>query len=301
MSTTQPKSATLPHQVLPPLAPPAAGSGLLEVFRQRYLLGMLVRNTMQSRYQGTALGWAWSYLQPAVRFLMFYFVFQVMIGRGAGVENFAIHLFAGMVIVHFFTESFNGGTQSLVQNRSLITKLAMPKELFPVARLLVALWHTGPMLVILVIACVAMGWAPDPEGLLATLLGFLIILLLGLALALIFSVSNVFFRDFGKVVQTLNQFVTFSVPMMYPFTMVQDRFGERGAEIYLYNPVSTAVLLIQRGFWTGTTDDPKATAALHLPDHLWTRGLIMLAVSAVLVALAQLWFTRFEKRVPERL
>lgn len=286
---------------LPPLAPPAARSGLFEVFRQRYLLGMLVRNTMQARYQGTLLGWAWSYLQPLVRFLMFYFIFQVMIGRGSGMENFAIHLFAGMVLVHFFTETFAGGTQSLVMNRSLITKLAMPKELFPVARMLVSLWHTGPMLIILLIACFFTGWRPDLLGLLAGLLGFLLILILGLALALFFSVSNVFFRDFSKVVQTLTQFVTFSVPMLYPFTLVQDRFGETGAQIYLYNPVAEAVLLIQRCFWTGTTDDPTATAALHMPDHLWTRGLVMVMVSAVLLALAQMWFSRFEKRVPERL
>ncbi|WP_114422253.1 ABC transporter permease [Nocardioides houyundeii] len=289
------------RQQLPPLAPPAATSGLLEVFRKRYLLRMLVHNTIQSRYQGTALGWAWSYLQPAVRFLMFYFVFQIMIGRGAGVENFAIHLFAGMVIVHFFTETFGGGTQSLVQNRSLITKLAMPKELFPVARMLVSLWHTGPMLVILLVACVLTGWRPDAVGLLAGLLGFGIVLVLGLALALIFSVANVFFRDFSKVVQTLNQFVTFSVPMMYPFTMVQDRFGATGAEIYLYNPMAEAVLLIQRCFWSGTTEEPGATTVIHMPPDLWSRGLIMLALSFVLLIIAQMTFTRLEKRVPERL
>ena len=27
-----------------------------------------------------------------------------MIGRGLGIENFAIHLFAGMVLVNYFTE-----------------------------------------------------------------------------------------------------------------------------------------------------------------------------------------------------
>ncbi len=99
-----------------PLVPPAA-TGLGEVVRRRYLLRMLVRNTIQSRYQGTVLGWLWSYLQPAIRFCLFYFLFQVMVGRGGSMENFAVHLFAGMVIVHFFTETFNGGTQSLIQNR----------------------------------------------------------------------------------------------------------------------------------------------------------------------------------------
>ncbi|HEX6149390.1 ABC transporter permease [Nocardioides sp.] len=295
-----------PEAGLPQLAPPSSNSGLLEVFRRRYLLRLLVRSTVDARYQGTFLGWFWSYLQPFVRFLMFYFIFQVMIGRGGVpgspryVENFAIHLFAGMVLVHFFTETFNGGTRSLVSNRSLIVKLSMPRELFPVAHMLVALWHTGPMVVILTVATTLLGWVPDPVGLAAGLLGFLLIGVLGLALALIFSVANVFFRDFGKVVQTLTQFVTFSVPMIYPYTFVEQRFGA-AAEYYLLNPVAVAVLLIQRCFWTGSTDDPAETAAVHLPANLFPLGAIMLAVSLVLLVLAQIWFSRLERRVPERL
>ncbi|PVG83087.1 ABC transporter [Nocardioides gansuensis] len=285
-----------------PMVSPSSTTGLVEVFRRRHLLGLLVRTTMKSRYQGTLLGWAWSYLQPAVRFCLFYFLFQVMIGRGAETTpNFAIHLFAGMVIIHFFTETFNGGTQSLVANRSLIIKLAMPKELFPVARMLVALWHTGPMMVILVIACVATGWRPDMVGLGAGLLGFAVTMSLGLAVGLTFAVANVYFRDFGKVAQTLTQFVTFSVPMMYPYTLVAERFGETGAHYYLFNPMAEAVLLIQRCFWTGSTDDPAATAAAHLPDDLWSRGFVMLGATLLLLLLAQLLFARLEKGVPERL
>jgi ABC-2 type transport system permease protein len=274
---------------------------LAEVVRRRYLLRMLVRNAIQSRYQGTVLGWLWSYLQPAIRFCLFYFLFQVMIERGAGMENFAVHLFAGMVIVHFFTETFNGGTQSLVQNRSLITKLPVPREMFPVSRMLVAAWHTIPMLIILVFVCLLLGWVPDLVGTAAAVLGFTLVALLGLALGLVFSVANVFMRDFGKVAQTLTQFVTFSVPMMYPYTLVQDRFGEPVASYYLYNPIAEAVLLIQRGFWTGTNSDPAYTEGLHLPDDLFTRGLIMTLIALVCVVLAQRLFSRLEARVPERL
>ena len=302
MSTTAsgPTRPTTSELEALPLAPPAA-TGLGEVVRRRYLLSVLVRNTIKSRYQGTVLGWLWSYLQPAIRFCMFYFLFQVMIGRGAGMENFAIHLFAGMVVVHFFTETFNGGTQSLVQNRSLITKLPVPREMFPVARMLVAGWHTIPMLVILVIPCLFLGWTPDPVGMAAAVLGFTLTAALGLALGLLFSVGNVFMRDIGKVAQTLTQFVTFSVPMMYPYTLVQERFGEPIASYYLLNPMAEAVLLIQRGFWTGTTSDPEATAALNLPDHLFTRGLVMTAIALVLLVMSQRIFARLESKVPERL
>ena len=108
-------------------------------------------------------------------------------------------------------------------------------------------------------------------------------------------------RDFGKVAQTLTQFVTFSVPMMYPYTLVSERFGEPIASYYLFNPMAEAVLLIQRGFWTGTTSDPAYTQAIHLPTHLYTRGLIMTLIALVCVVLAQRLFSRLEARVPERL
>jgi ABC-2 type transport system permease protein len=43
-----------------PLAPPSANSGLLEVFRRRYLLSLLVRREISARYQGSFLGLFWS-------------------------------------------------------------------------------------------------------------------------------------------------------------------------------------------------------------------------------------------------
>jgi ABC-2 type transport system permease protein len=293
-----------PEAELPPLASPGSTSGLLEVFRRRYLLRLLVRSTVEARYQGTFLGWFWSYLQPAVRFAMYYFVFQVLIQRG-GVElyPFAIHLVCGMVLVHFFTETFNGGTRSLVANRGLIVKLPMPRELFPVATMLVAFWHTIPMLVITIGVSALLGWTPDPAGVAAALLSLLLVGVLGLALGLLFSVANVFFRDFSKVTQTLTQFTTFSVPMIYPFSLVEERFESVPwvVDVYLLNPIAEAVLLMQRCFWVPLTNDPEAAMVEHLPPDLWSRGLIMLGISIVGLGLAQVWFSRLERRVPERL
>ncbi len=275
-------------------------SGLMEVFRRRYLLRLLVRSTVQARYQGTLLGWFWSYLQPGIRFAMYYFLFQVLIGRGQNIEPFAIHLVCGMVLVHFFTETFNGGTRSLTSNRGLILKLPVPRELFPVASMLVSFWHTVPMLVITVVVSSILGWRPEPVGVAAALLGLSIVALLGLALGLMFSVANVFFRDFGKVTQTLTQFVTFSVPMIYPYSLVRERFGHF-ADYYLWNPLAECVLLMQRCFWIPLTEDPAAYNAEHMPDHLFSRGLGFLAGSLVLLVLAQVWFSKLERRVPERL
>lgn len=281
-----------------PLVPPSGNSGLLEVFRRRYLLKLLVRRELSARYQGSFLGIFWSYIQPAVRLGMYYVVFAVIMGGRT--ENHAIHIFAGLVIVHYFTETFGAGTRSIMANKGLIKKMAVPREMFPVASMLVSAYHVIPGMVLLIGFCAALGWRPDMVGVGAALLGFAIVAVLGTALALVFSAANVYFRDFGNIVQTLTQIVTFSVPMIYPYSMVADRFGA-AAPYYLLNPVAEAVLLFQRGFWTGTTRDPAATEKTDLPEHLFLIGFAHLGVALVVLVLAQMLFWKLEKKIPERL
>ena len=305
-----------------PLTSPSKTSGVLEVFRRRHLLRLMVRREIRARYAGTAFGLAWSYINPLTRFLTFYAVFGLLLGRGMGLENFAIHLFAGMVLVTYFTESVLAGTRSLLSNKGVIAKMAMPREMFPVVSMLVSLWHAFPMMVILVLACLITGWTgdgpawvPDAVGMGAALLGFALMLVLGTALGLMFSCINVIFRDFQRIVATFMNMIQFATPMMYPYWITFERFPDPWHEIYLANPVAEAVMLIQRGFWYPTCDpvcaqmpelqdDGLTTLLVPAPefaDHLFTRGFIMLGISLALLVLAQWVFQRLEKRIPERL
>ncbi|MGZ8735597.1 MAG: ABC transporter permease [Nocardioides sp.] len=284
-----------------PLAPPFSTGGLLDVFRRRYVLKLLVKRELAARYQGSFLGLLWSYVQPLIRFLMYYFVVGMILELDRGIEYFGVHLFAGMVAVHYFVETFTAGTRSIVRNRAIVKKMAMPREMFPVASMIVSAYHTIPQLVILTIAALVIGWQPDAVGFAAGLLGLALITVLGTALALLFSAANVFFRDFSNVVQTLTAFIHFGVPMLYPFTKVDERFGEAFVNIYLANPIAEAVLLLQRCFWTTVTTDPAQTAQEHMPDHLFERGLIQLAICLVFLGIAQVVFTRLENKFPERL
>ena len=283
-----------------PLSEPSANQGLLEVFRRRYLLRLLVRREISARYQGSFLGLLWSYINPLTQFFIYWFVMGFILNLHKNVENFAIHVFAGLIVVHFFTETFNAGTRSIVRNKALVKKMAVPREMFPVASMLVSLYHVGPQLVILIIACLAYGWVPDPGGMLAALLALAIIMVLGTALALLFSADNVFFRDFSSAVSVLTNFVRFGVPMIYPYSLVQERFGEF-AKYYLWDPIAVAVLLFQRAFWVGTTSNPEQVASTDLPPDLFDWGFLMIGVSVVVLVVAQLVFTRLENKIPERL
>jgi ABC-2 type transport system permease protein len=283
-----------------PLQPPWSQQGLVEVFRHRYILSLLVRREIAARYQGSVLGLVWSYVNPLTQFFIYYFVMGILFGRANRTEDFAIHVFAGLIIVHFFVETMNAGTRSIVRNKSLVQKMAVPREMFPVASMLVSLFHVVPQLVILVIFTYLAGWRPDPAGLVYGVMGLLISMTLGTALALLFSAANVFLRDVSNAVSVLSNFVRFGVPMMYPYALVAVRFhGHTGW--YLLNPVTEAVLSFQRAFWVGATSNPARTAALDLPPHLFWLNIRALLICLVVLAIAQSTFTRLERRIPERL
>lgn len=285
---------------LPPLRPPSADNGLFAVFHRRYLLKLLVQREISARYQGSFLGLLWSYINPLSQFFIYWFVIGVILGQHRGVPNFPIHLFAALIIVHFFNETFGAGTRSIVRNRALVVKMAMPREMFPVATMLVSLYHVIPQIVILGIAAALSGWTPDAEGLAALVLALAIIGTLGIAGALMFSAANVFFSDFGNAVSIFNNFVRFGVTMMYPYSMVHEKFGG-AAQYFLLNPIADAVLLFQRAFWTGTLTPQQQAKDGLMPDNLMLVGVLALLASLVLLAIAQLVFSRLENKIPERL
>lgn len=292
--------ATPPRVVDAPLEAPSADQGLVGVFRRRYLLRLLVRREISARYQGSVLGLVWSYINPLSQFCIYFFIMGTIFSLHKSIPNFAIHIFSALIIVHYFTETLNAGTRSIIRNKSLVRRLAMPREMFPVASMLVSLYHVGPQLVILTLASLFFGWTPSLAGVLSFVVAIVLMGTLGTAVALVCSAANVFFRDIGSAVGILINLIRFSVPMIYSYSMVDDRFG-RFADYYVLNPIADAVMLFQQAFWIPTISDEALAEQERLPGNLLELGLIGLGISALLLLVAQLGFSRLNDRIPDRL
>ncbi len=284
------------------LVAPAPRGGLLEVVQQPYLLRLIVSRQLAQMYAASLLGLAWSYVQPALRFGVYYLVMGFILQLHKDTPHFAIHLFTGMVVVHYFGETWTGGTRSIWANKGLVQKMRMPRELFPVASMLVAAYHTLPQVLVLVGACLLSGWHLTWTAVGAGVLGVLILMTFAMAMALFFSAFNVFFRDFQNIVGTIMQFMHFLVPMMYPFALVWDAHDSHPwlYNIYVANPIAQAVMLLQRFFWYPLIEDTDDLGR-HFPPDMWVRGLITLALCGLLLWAAQKFFSRVEGKFPERL
>jgi ABC-2 type transport system permease protein len=284
------------------LVDPSPTGGVVEVFQQHYLLRLIVGRQLAQQYAASLLGLIWSYIQPALRFAVYYFIFGVVLKTHAGIPNFALRLFTAMVFMHYFTETWSGATRSILQNRALVLKMRVPREIFPVAAMMVSFYHTGPQVLILIVICATVGWHISLTAIAAGLLGMAILVTFSMAMALFFSALNVLYRDVQNIVQTILQILNFMVPMMYSYTVIYD-LGKHHAwayQLYMANPLAEAVLLMQRFVWAPSVTNTALLKPMF-PTDLFSRGLIILGVCMFLLYLSQKFFSRLESKFPEQL
>lgn len=281
---------------------PGQSAGLLEIIRSPYLTRLIVHKELRQRYRGSLLGMLWSYAKPATQFLVFYFAIGVFMRMNHNVPNYVVYLFSGVVVINYFTEIFGNATRSVVGNSALVKKIYMPRQLFPVSALWVALAHFGPQVVILLVGSLIFGWLPTFTALAAILLGFLIVSLFALGIGLFTAALNVLYRDAENFVDLLLMMATWVSPVLYTWRMVHDAFARHDLIIlwYLYqlNPVSVAVELFHYGFWAMTLDASQAVE--HVP-HLGLWALAALLISLGTLVLGELAFRRMDYRFAQEL
>lgn len=285
------------------LTTPGLGGGLRDIKQSGFLLKLLVRKELKVRYRGSVLGLLWSYVKPGVQFVVFYVALGIFLGleRSArnpeGLANYAVYLFSGIVLINFFSEALGNAARSIVMNGNLIKKIYLPRELFPVASVWVSAVHFFPQLVVLVVGCVLAGWHPNLIQLLAALAGFIIVGMLATGLGLLFGAANVYFRDSENLVDMLLMVATWASPVMYAWSMVEQKLGSTAFAIYQANPITIGVELFHYAFWFPTTDGSAA-----MPPNLFGLWLpVGLVVAVVIVALGQFTFRRLEGRFAQEL
>lgn len=275
---------------------PGANRGLLEVFRQRHLLSLIVRKEVQIRYRGSIFGWLWSYVKPLVQFVVFFVAIGVFLGANDRVEFFPIYLLSGITVVTFFNEAFSNGTRSLVDNAALIKKIYLPREMFPVSSMLIAAVNTVPQIIVVVAISLFFGWAPTFASLGAILLALVIIAILATGLGLFFGSINVTFRDAQSFVEIIVMVAIWASPVMYDWVQVARVVPDWLFVLYRLNPITAAVELFHYGIWFPLVQD----SAEAVPG-LWTYGLIALVTSLIALVIGQLVFRRLEGRFAQDL
>ena len=176
---------------------------------------------IRARYKQSLFGFAWAVFQPLALTITFVVVFSFIIRFPTDGIPYPIFVYSAMLPWTFFTRGVGGSVGSIVGNMSLITKVRLPRTLFPIATILTyfvdflvgATIFVGLMIYYRVSISPAMALLP---ALLATQILFMI------GVALSGAALNVLFRDVAQMTPLLLQIWMYATPIIYPLSLVPD-------------------------------------------------------------------------------
>ncbi len=225
------------------------------LWRNRELVKASAKREVLGRYRGSFLGLLWSFFNPLFMLAVFTFVFSVIFqarwgGGGGSKTEFALVLFAGLLVFNLFAECINRAPGLILSNTNYVKKVVFPLEILPFVGLLSALFHTLISLGVWLIAYTLFLGIPHLTVfyLPLVLLPFCLFLM-GLSWAL--ASLGVFLRDVSQFIGLLTTTLMFLSPIFYPATA----FPEDYRYILYLNPLTTVVEQTRDVLFWGKTPD----------------------------------------------
>ncbi len=277
------------------------GRRLANLWSRRELLGGLIVSDIRIKYKGSALGFVWSMLAPALTLTTYFLVFSVLLKNG--VPNFALYLFSGLVVWNFFQNAVTAATGVIVDRAALVKKVAFPREILPLANVGSAAVYFVSQLTVLVAFMAVTGHAPDWGWLPLLPLSFIALYLFTAGVAMVVSALTVYLRDVKHLMEVALQLWFWATPIVYSYeNAIAAPLHRHGlATLYFLNPLALIVLTFQRVFYVATTvTSTTASASLHvLPSWPYSTflevNLGLIAVMLVFFLVAEAVFGRLEE------
>lgn len=249
------------------------------IWRNRGLVRALVQREVVARYRGSFAGILWSLFNPVFMLAVYTFVFSVVFkarwsGGSESRSEFALVLFAGMIVFSVFAETITRAPTTIISNPSYVKKVIFPLEILPCVALGSALFHASVSILVWLAAYVLLFGLPHATALLLPLV-LLPLVLLTLGLSWLLASLGVYLRDVAQIVGIATTAMMFMSPIFYPLSALPEQYRA----LLLINPLTPAV--------------EQARAVLvwgRLPDFGMLA--VYLAASALVAWLGFAWFQK---------
>lgn len=195
---------------------------LASPWRHRSLIAALTKREVIGRYRGSTLGLLWSFLLPVFMLAVYTFVFSGVFGaRWAGRTDskgeFALVLFAGLMVFNVFAEVVNRSPSLVKANQNYVKKVVFPLEVLPLVTLGAALFHTMVSYLVWEIFYVLLfGWPTRTALMFPLVLVPLALFTVGLSWLL--AALSVYLRDLEPLVGVFTSALMFMSPIFYPLS-----------------------------------------------------------------------------------
>jgi lipopolysaccharide transport system permease protein len=186
-----------------------------DLWAYRELLYFLTLRDIKVRYKQTLMGVAWVIVQPLATMLLFTLVFNKIARLDSGPIPYPLFAYSGLLLWTFFSVSVTSGTNSLLSNTSLVTKVYFPRAFIPAAAVGAGLVDLCVGSVLLVPLAIYYG-ARVNAGLLLLPVFVLLAVMLALACGMLAAALTVKYRDIRHALPFLLQLWMFASPVVYP-------------------------------------------------------------------------------------
>lgn len=189
--------------------------------RHRDLVWQMTKREVVGRYRGSVLGVAWSFCHPLLMLAVYTFVFSGIFKSRwqqsvaiEGTTDFAVVLFAGMLIHGLFAECVNRAPNLVLANPNYVKKVVFPLEVLPWVSMGSAIFHTGASLVVLLVGLSLSSVGVQPTTLfLPLVLAPFVLLIMGICWLL--AATGVYLRDLSQAVGVVTMVLLFLSPVFY--------------------------------------------------------------------------------------
>ena len=184
------------------------------------LIFRLAAREIRARYKGSMIGVVWAFLVPAMMLAIYTYVFTVVFQakwnqQVSNRTDFALALFAGLIVFNLFAESVGRAPSLLAENSTYITKVIFPLESLCWVQLLVSGFGAAVSTAILLIFYTAVNGIPSATIFwLPLVLLPLVLFLLGAMLIIV--PLGLYIPDVRQVIPPMISLMTFASPVFYP-------------------------------------------------------------------------------------
>lgn len=217
------------------------------------LIYTLSQHRVRVRYKQSVLGITWAVMQPLSLMLIYTVIFSMVAKIETGGAPYAIFVFVGLLPWSYFSTALTSGTSALTSHIHLITKVYFPREILPMTYVIAAFFDFIIALVVLALMMLYYRVPLTPMAL-YTIPIIAVMTIFVMAMTLIFSATQVRFRDVGVGIPLLLQIWMFATPVVYPLSAVQS-LSPTLRFIYMLNPMVGVIENFRRVVLEGVAPD----------------------------------------------
>jgi lipopolysaccharide transport system permease protein len=194
-----------------------------EFWRYRELLYFFAWRDIKVRYRQAVLGAAWAVIQPLLNMVVFAFIFGRLAHMPSNGIPYPLFSYCALVPWTYFSGTLGIASNSLTGNTSLLTKVYFPRILLPAGTVLAGLLDFG-IATVLLIAMMFYYHVKASWLMLLSPLAILLMIVLTLGTGMLMAAMSVKYRDIKYVLPFVIQLMLFATPIIYPSSVVPERF-----------------------------------------------------------------------------